>query len=264
VARRGPLAHYLASVPLAPSRTSWLKSKVLFQGDPPPRYPSSDEVDSMAFDIISKNTIVYAPGPQIVSIDFTSDNPAIASATAQAILDQFLDETLTSGKARSQVVSDFYSGQLKGAQDALSAADLAVNQYLSAHPDLRATGAVPDARLVQLQRMDTQARDTLTGFQQKVDSARLDQAALAAPGASGMRLLDPAGVPAATGAGKKVLVTALGAGLGLGALVLVLGLLVLTLADTTLRRPEEVEQALGLTLAGSVPHLAATPASKAA
>ena len=35
---------------------------------------------------------------------------------------------------------------------------------------------------------------------------------------------------------------------------LVLGLLALTLADTTLRRPEDVEQALGLRLAGTIPH----------
>jgi len=254
VARRGPLAGYLASQPVAPRGLSWFKSKLLGR-DTSARRPSPEEVDGMAYDIVSKNVAVYAVGPQIVQIDFLYGDARVASGTAQAVVDQFLDETLTSRKARSQVVSDFYAGQVKSAQDALAAADQAVNQYLAAHPELRAPNAVPDARLVQLQRADQQARDSVSSLQSKVDSAKLDHAALSAPGASGMRLLDPAGVPAQPGVSIRLAVQALGAGLGLGVLVLVLGLLALTLADRTVRRPEEVEHALGLRLAGWVPYL---------
>lgn len=259
VARRGPLAAALASNRIQKSGLSWLTTK-LTGGDTAGRYPTADEVDATASDVVSRSVAVTAVGPQIVEIDFAYGDPQIASGTAQAIVDQFLEETLTSKKARSQVVAEFYSGQLKGAQDALAAADAAVNQYLAQHPEMRSPTAVPDARLTQLQRTDLQARDVVTGFQQKVDSAKLDVAALSAPGASGMRLMDPADVPAHAGLNKKLLVEALGAGLGFGLIVLVMGLLVLTLADTTLRRPEDVEHVLGLRLAGSIPRLGSRPA----
>lgn len=259
VAHRGPLAAALASQPMQKTGLSWVKAK-LTGGATGARYPSADEVDAMAADVVSRNVAVTPVGPQIVEIAFAYGDPRIASGTAQAVVDQFLEETLTSKKARSQVVVDFYSGQLKGAQDALTQADAAVNQYLVQHPELRSPTAVPDARLTQLQHSDQQARDVLTGFQSKIDSARLDIAALNAPGASGMRLMDAADVPAQAGINRKLLIQALGAGFGLGLVVLILGLLVLTLADTTLRRPEDVEQALGLRLAGAIPRLATRPA----
>jgi uncharacterized protein involved in exopolysaccharide biosynthesis len=185
----------------------------------------------------------------------------VATGTVAAVVDQFLDETLTSRKARSQVSERFYSGQLKTAQEALATADGAVNQYLAQHPELRAINSVPDARLVELQRADAQARETMSNFQQKVDSAKLDQAALSASGASGLRLLDPAVVPAHPSVSHRLIIQAMAAGLGLGLLVVVLALLVVTLADTTVRRAEEVEQAFGLRLAGAVP-LAGRAASR--
>jgi uncharacterized protein involved in exopolysaccharide biosynthesis len=257
-AHRGPLARSLGSEPTSPSGIHWVTSKIR-GGDTTAHLPSSEEVDNMAFDILNHNTQVYAVGPQIIEIDFTYGNPQVAAATAQSVIDQFLDETLSSSKARAQVVSDFYSGQVRQAQTALTSADQAVAAYLAQHPEFRSVTAVPDARLLQLQQADQQARQTVSDFQSKVDGARLSQAALGAPGASGMRLLDPAVVPAQAGVSRKLLVEALGAGLGVAAVVLVLGLLTLTLADTTLRRPEDVEQALGLRLAGSIPHTTAGP-----
>jgi len=252
-AHRGPLARSLGSEPVAPSGLHWLLSRVR-GGDTSAHMPSADQVDSMAFDILSHNSVIYAVGPQIIEVDFSYGDPKVAAATAQAVIDQFLEETLASDKARSQVVADFYSSQIRQTQQTLAAADLAVNQYLAAHPELRSVNAVPDAKLLQLQQADQQARQTMADFQSKVDGARLTQAALSAPGASGMRLLDPATVPAEAGVSRKLLAQALGAGLAVGLLVLVLGLLALTLADTTLRRPEDVEQALGLRLAGTIPH----------
>jgi uncharacterized protein involved in exopolysaccharide biosynthesis len=256
VAHRGPLASVLASQPIAPSGIHWITAQ-LRGNSTSGRLPTSDEVDAMSYDILTHNVLVYAVGPQIIEIDFAFGDPRVAAATAQAIIDQFLDETLTSSKSRAQVAADFYSSQVKVAQQSLAVADQAVSQYLAAHPELRSVTAVPDARLLQLQQADQQARTTMSDFQTQVDTARLQQAALSAPGAGGMRLLDPAAVPAQGGVSRKLLVEATAAGFGVGIVVLVVGLLVLTLADTTLRRPDEVEQALGLRLAGSIPHLSA-------
>jgi uncharacterized protein involved in exopolysaccharide biosynthesis len=263
-AHRGPLAAYLAEQPVAPSGLSWVKAQLGGHGSP--RLPTADEVDASAFDILSgsKNIIAYPAGPQMVQIDFTFGDPKVASGTVTAVVDQFLEETMTSRKARSQIAERFYSGQLKTAQEGLATADGAVNQYLAQHPELRAFNAIPDARLVELQRADAAARDTMSGFQQKVDSSKLDQAALSAPGASGLRLLDPADVPAQAGVSRRLLIQALVAGLGLGLVVVMLGLLVVTLADSTVRRAEEVEQAFGLRLAGAVPLAVRAAGRKAA
>jgi uncharacterized protein involved in exopolysaccharide biosynthesis len=264
VAHRGPLAAYLAAQPIAASGLGWVKAQLGGHGGA--RLPTADEVDGSSYDILSggKNILVTPAGPQIVQIDFTFGDPKVASGTVTAVVDQFLEETLTSRKARSQVSERFYTGQLKTAQEALAAADGAVNQYLAQHPELRAINALPDARLVELQRADAQARDTMSNFQTKVDSAKLDQAALGAPGASGLRLLDAADVPAQASVSRRLLVQALAAGLGLGLVVVILGLLVVTLADTTVRRAEEVEQAFGLRLAGAVPLVVRAAGRKAA
>jgi uncharacterized protein involved in exopolysaccharide biosynthesis len=254
VAHRGLLARTLASTPTQLTSYHWLWAKVRGH-ETTGALPSPDDVDAMSYDILTHSVLVYAAGPQIIQVDFTYGDPQVAAATAQSIIDQFLDETLSSARSKAQVVADFYSSQIKQAQQSLTTADLAVNQYLAIHPELRSVTVVPDARLTQLQQIDAQARQVVTDMQSKIDQAHLEQAGLGAPGASGMRLLDPAIVPGQAGTSRKLLAEALGAGLGVGLLVLVLGLLALTLTDTTLRRPDEVEQALGLRLAGSIPHL---------
>lgn len=258
VAHRGPLAQTLASTPQQLGGYHWVVAKLRGQTTTG-ALPSAADVDDMAYSILTQNVTVYAAGPQIIQVNFTYRDPRVAAATAQAIIDQFVDETLSSTKSRAQVQQDFYTGQITQATQTLAAADQAVNQYLAAHPDLKSPAAVPDARLAQLQQTDLQAKQAVTDMQSKIDNARLLQAGLSAPGASGMRLLDPAIVPAPGGTNKRLLVQAFGAGLGVGLVVLVLGLLALTLTDTTLRRPDEVEPALGLRLVGSIPRLPPRP-----
>lgn len=255
VAYRGPLADYLASRPLPQGTLDRLRG--LLHLGATTRRPSAAEVDDISYDLVSKNVTAVAAGPQIVQVDVIFGDPRVAAGTAQAVVEQFLEERLASRKARAQVTVDFYSSQLKSAQSTLAAADGAVSSYLAAHPELGAANAVPDARLTELNRADARARDSFTGLSQKLDSANLDLAALSAPGASGFRLLDPATAPTRASISKRVLVQVLGAGLGLATVIVVLGLIGLTLADTTLRRPDEVEPALGLRLVASTPRVRA-------
>jgi uncharacterized protein involved in exopolysaccharide biosynthesis len=258
VAHRGPLASRLASTPQELTGYHWVAAKLRGRSTGG-ALPSAADVNDMAYDILTSNVSVYAAGPQIIQINFTYSDPKVAAGTAQAIIDQFVDESLSSARSRAQVQEDFYGGQIKQASQVLAAADQAVNQYLAAHPEQRSPSAVPDARLTQLQQTDLLARQAVSDMQSKIDAARLQEAGLSAAGASGMRLLDPAIVPAEAGTSRKLLVEAGGAGLGVGLVVLVLGLLALTLTDTTLRRPDEVEPALGLRLVGSIPHLSSRP-----
>jgi uncharacterized protein involved in exopolysaccharide biosynthesis len=207
----------------------------------------------MVYDIVSKNVLVIPTGPQVIEVTFTYSDPQVAAGTTQAVVDQFLDEVLATQKAQQQTAVDFYQKQVQQAQSDLAAADDKINGYLGVHPELRSNSAVLDTKLIQLQRDDDVARQRYQGLQDKLDQAKISAAAVITPGASGYRVLDSAQVPTGSSLSKKLLLEALGIGLGLGLLILVGGLVLLTMADTTLRRPDEVEAALDLHLVGSVP-----------
>jgi uncharacterized protein involved in exopolysaccharide biosynthesis len=253
VGRRGPLAQYLATHPSSSNLLSKLGAMFTSSSDARPATPSA--LNGSVYDVLSKGVLVFPTGPQVVEVTFTYGNPQVAAGTVQAVVDQFLDEVLATRRAQQDTGVNFYKQQVQQAQNDLATADGHVNAYLNQHPELRSTSAVPDTKLIQLQRDDDLARQRYEGLLDKLDQAQISAASVSAPGASGYRVLDAAQVPSGSTLSKTALVQALGLGLGLGLLVLVAGLVVLTVSDTTLRRPEDVEQALGLRLVGSVPRV---------
>jgi len=214
---------------------------------------SGPALDDAEYAQVSK-AIVLDTGPQIVTITFRGSDPVEAANVAQAIADQFVDESLAGQRTQVSAEADFYTGQVKQAQAQLAAADAAIDQYLNAHPDQRAATAIPDARLTQLKRTDDDARQRVSDLQSKLDKASVDNAALLRPDTSGIRVLDHAAPPAQNSI-KKLLIEAGVVGLVLGLVIMVVGVLVLTLLDTTFRQPEEVEQLLDLRPVGTVPKL---------
>jgi uncharacterized protein involved in exopolysaccharide biosynthesis len=255
VARSGPLYRYLASRPVVPSLLSRLEAH-LGLGGQRTHLPTRAEIDATAYSLISKQVQAVAAGPQIVEVTFTFTDPVVAAGTAEAVVQEFIAQSLATQRAQETTAVAFYQQQVKQAQSDLAAADARVNAYLDAHPDERNITVIPDARLTQLQRADDDAQQQYQDVLDKLNQAEIDQQALNAPGASGFQILDPAQVPTSPTLSKTRLVEALGAGFGFGLLVLILGLVVLTLADTTVRHPEDLEQALDLVAVGTVPELA--------
>jgi uncharacterized protein involved in exopolysaccharide biosynthesis len=213
---------------------------------------SGAALDDAVVDQVSR-AYVYDSGPQVVTIVFRGSDPVEAANVAQAIADQFTDETLAGQRTQVSAEVDFYTGQLKQAQAQLAAADTAIDEYLTAHPE-QTSSAIPDARLTQLKRTDDQARQRVSDLQAKLDQASLDNEALLRPDTSGVRVLDYAAPPAQNSI-KRLLLEAGAVSLLLGLLVMFLGVLVVTLLDSTIRRPDEVEQFLDLRPVGSVPNL---------
>jgi len=203
--------------------------------------------------MVSK-AVVLDTGPQMLTITFRGSDPEEAASVAQAIADQFVDESLAAQRTQVSAAVDFYSGQVKQAQAQLSAADAAIDQYLSAHPAQASSNAVPDARMVALKRNDDDARQRVTDLQSKLDQASVDNAALLRPDTSGIRVLDKAEPPPPNSI-KKLLLEAAVVGVVLGLVIMVIGVLLLTLLDSTIRQPEEVEQLLDLRPVGTVPRL---------
>lgn len=216
---------------------------------------SGRALDDAVYVTISQQTVVYPLGPEIVTITFHGSDPELSAQVAQAIADQFVDEILASQRLQADAAVDFYDSQVKQAQAVLAAADTEVDQHLRAHPEQRGANAVPDAKLTQLKRDDDAARQRSAELQSKLDQAKINRSGLTQPSLSGVRVLDRAEVPTRASSIRKLALQAGAVALGLAVLIMVAGVLALTVADSTLRRPDEVEQVLALRPIGTVPRL---------
>jgi uncharacterized protein involved in exopolysaccharide biosynthesis len=254
VGSRSPLAESLGSASGSRSPLQQLLGK-LGLGGSGGGHLSGRALDDAVYQTVAQETTVLPAGPEIVEVTFRASSPELAQQVAQAIADQFVEETLASQRVQADASVDFYGSQVKQAQVDLQAADTQVDDYLANHPDQRPASAVPDARLTQLKKDADQARQRFNDLQSKLDQAKVTRAGLTQASVSGIRTLDKAEVPTRASSVKKVALQAAGAGLGLALLIVVAGVLILTLVDSTVRRPEEVEEVLALRPVGTVPRL---------
>jgi uncharacterized protein involved in exopolysaccharide biosynthesis len=255
VGRRSPLAGAVAAASASGGggiRTH-LARLVGLAGPGGPLTPS--QVDDSVFTSIVSGTLVVPTGPEIITVTYSAGDAQMASSVAQAIVDQYVDETLTNQRVQADAAVAFYTSQVSQAQADQSVADKAVDDYLLANPSQRAANAVPDARMLQLRRDDDAAHQRTQSVLDKLDQARLDRVALDQSGTSGVRVLDKAETPTSPSSSKKVVLEAVGVGLVLAVLILVVGVLALTWLDSTIRGPQEVETILDLRPVGSVPRV---------
>jgi len=255
VGKRSPLAEAVrtsAATSQGGIRTRLMR---LLHLAPEPAPLTQSQVDDQVYNTILASTLVIPTGPEIITVTFGSGNSVMAQQVAQAIVDQYMDETLTNQRVAADAAVAFYTSQQKQSQADLSVADKAVDDYLLANPGQRSANAIPDARMLQLRRDDDAAHQRLQSVLDKLDQARLNRVALDQSGVNGMRVLDKAEVPTAPSSIKKVILQAVGVGLVLAVLILVVGVLALTWLDSTIRRPQEVETILDLRPVGSVPRV---------
>jgi uncharacterized protein involved in exopolysaccharide biosynthesis len=253
VGHRSPLAEVL-SQPSQPGQLHRLLAQVGV-GSASATVPSQRDLDDALFNVVSKQTSVLPAGPEMMTITFRAGTPELSALVAQAIADQFIDEILSGQRVQVDAAIEFYAGQVKQAQAQLSDADAKVDAYLAAHPEQRSQSAVPDATLTQLKRNDDGLRTRYQDLLSKRDQADQNRTALTQVGLSGIRVLDKALPPTSATSGKKLAIEGGAVGLGLAIVILVVGILLLTLIDSTVRKPEEVEQVLDLRLVGTVPRL---------
>lgn len=217
---------------------------------------TQDQLDDQVFQTITLGVTVLASGPNIVTVTFQYRDPAVAAATAQGIIDQYVDEVLGGQRSEAKAAVDFYSAQVAGARVDLSAADGKVLGYLDAHPEQRLLTAIPDVSLTQLKLDDDQVRQRYQSLQTKLDDAELQSAVANQSTPNGFRLIDPPLVPQQPVSRLKLLLEGGGVGLLAGLMLSVLCLVGLTLSDTSIRSAEDVELRTGLRLAGVVPRVA--------
>ena len=220
VGQRGPLAEYLShsSQAYTDPISKALGALIGGQGSG----GTSDQVlTDRVFDALNQGTVVAPVGPQILTVTFSAPDAAVASGTAQAIVDEFFDETLATRRAQAQASVDFYQKQL---------------QLLPA-----------------VSRADTVGQQRQDDLIQKFDDAQLQLAADEQPSASGFRLVDRAEMPDRPVGIRKALLLAGMAGTAIGLALMTLVLLLLTWSDRTLRRPEELRAIVDHPAAGVIP-----------
>ncbi len=217
---------------------------------------TKEQQDDLVFAAITVAAKADSSGPNIVTVTYRDADPDVAAAMAQGIVDQFIVDLLSNQRAQASTAADFYTGQVKTAEVDLSAKDAAVYNYLSAHPELQLATAIPDLTVSQLRRDDDLARTRYESMLAKLDGANLQTQLANAPSPSGLRVIDPALSPRKPVSRTTQLLEAGGAGLISGLGLMLLCLVVLTLADTSLRHPAEVETMTGLTVAGEIPQAA--------
>jgi uncharacterized protein involved in exopolysaccharide biosynthesis len=255
VGRRSPLADALRAA--SAHGTGGIRTRLLrlvgLAG--PAGQLTESQVDDQVYNTIVGSTLVVPSGPEIITVTFRAGDPQMAALVAQAVVNQFMDETLTNQRVQADAAVAFYTSQVKQSQSDLAVADKAVDDYLLANPSQRSVNAIPDARMLQLRRDDDAAHQRQQSVLDKLDSARLNRVALDQSGTAGVRVLDKAETPTQASSVKKVVIQAVGVGAVLAVLILVVGVLLLTWLDSTIRRPQEVETILDLRPVGSVPRV---------
>jgi uncharacterized protein involved in exopolysaccharide biosynthesis len=216
---------------------------------------SGRALDDAVYQTVAHQTVAAPAGPEIVTITFRGSSPELSAQVSQAIVDQFMEEAVASQRTQAQAAEQFYGSQVKQTQAEQAAAEGQVESYLTAHPEQKNSSATPDANLSQLRKNQDSLQQRRNELQAKLDQAKVSQAGLSQPGVSGMRVLDKAETPTRASSIHSVAFQAAAIGLSLALLILIGGVLLLTLIDSTLRRPEEVEQALDLRPVGTVPRL---------
>ncbi len=212
-------------------------------------------LEDAVFNIVSTHAKILATGPQIVTVTFDYPEPNIAARTAQAIVDQYMDELKATDRANAKAAVDFYSNQLSLAQTELLKDDAAIVQYMAGHPKQQDANAIPDETLIALRRTDDLVLDHFKALYDSWDKARVALAAINNPGAGGARLVDAAQVPSRPKSHLKLMILAAGGSLVSGGAFSFFALLLLTTADTTVRRRQDVSRLLGLRCVGTVPRL---------
>ena len=217
----GPLASYLVATPDAYSNR--LSPSVLIAGVVSQSSPrqTSDEIDALLVDTLSKHAAVGVVGPQVLNVTFDAPDPRVAASTTQALVDAFFAQIQTTQLVPAQAAVDFYEQQIA--------------QQPKAKPG------------------DDVAKTQLASLQDKLDQARLHLAAVKLPGTGGYHVVDAPIVPTHPKSLRRALSIAGGAGLAIGTSVALLLLLMLTWSDRTLRAPQDAQAMLGRKVVGTIP-----------
>lgn len=213
VARRGPLAAYLASNP----SKGWGPSALLagLRGMQP--------LDAQVTAALGpKKLTSEVSGPQVLHVTYAARTPAVAAGTVKALIDEINARLGAFAAARNRTSVAFAQSAVDSASRAVADAQKRLTDYRGANPGA-GFGDPHFVALVKAARAAARQLSAATARFNEVSSGKDD-------GASGtsFSVVDPPRAPTGPVSGKKKLIMAVFGGLFAGALISGLLLLILT------------------------------------
>jgi uncharacterized protein involved in exopolysaccharide biosynthesis len=218
--------------------------------------------------IIGGLTVVPGGGNHLLVLRFRGDNAQLSYQILNAIVDAFRDNTANDRMNQAALATSFYQSQLDTAQQSLSKAQDALQQYLAVSPAGKDPSSAPNSAGELLQALGTQNVDPqLTQLQHDVDFARsqvehqksaLDQATFDASASLegsdlGFQVLDAPTVPTTPIRQTRARIIFPVAGLVAGMILSALLLVLLMASDRAVRSESDLPS--NLRFLGGVPSL---------
>lgn len=187
-----------------------------------------------------------SPG-SLMQVSGTSIDPATAQASAQGVIDAFVEWQIEADLAQSQSAEQFLADLAEERRTDLEAAQAALASFLLLNPDPE-EGSRPTSESIALDELEdevTAARDRYDTALSNVETAQLATSQTEVDSRVNLRLVDSPALPTTpesrttSNLFQVILFAILGAGASLGVLV------VTTFTDTSIRFPAEIRDRLG-------------------
>jgi len=217
---------------------------------------SQSEHEEHAIKAIHAAIKVDAIGPDTIHVTVVTTDPSLAAGIANAMMHQFVETEVGTRRLKAQNKVALFKDMVNQQETALTIAEKNLRDYVAANPGQR---TAEDTTLRRLQREMDLAKSSIERTLPLLNEAQLRSAEIDRPDQSGFTVIDEATVPYRPMGRLKTIGLGLGAGAVLGLVISALVLFVFTVADSSVRREEELERLLGAKPAGVVPAVKATP-----
>lgn len=211
--------------------------------------------------------LAYDTGPNLINVVVTSDNAQISQRLAQATIDGFIQSVVDVNLGDSEAAIAYLDGVLATAQDEVTAAQQALDDYLVANPSPGFGQDRPDEQVAQITRLNDavdQATSRYDSAYDKREDAKLSTEQTKFDLGRQLRIVDAPQVPTVPESGKKALVMGFGVFAAMGVFLSLASVVVAATLDHGIRYASDVRNQTGLRVLATVPRskVLRTPAPK--
>ncbi|HET7486291.1 MAG TPA: hypothetical protein VFJ85_00070 [Acidimicrobiales bacterium] len=206
-------------------------------------------VDSVIWNL-GAHVGVHTTGRHILVISTVGPDPTFARDLAKAVGDAYVADVNETQQARAKSSLGFYDVQAGEAAKALAEAQSKLNEYVASHQGAGPLGVVGDVQASQLSQDVSSAKAQYEEATLNASTARLGLTNVSDSGL--LRIYDEARAADAPVSRKKQIVFGGVAGLFGGAMVSFMALLLLVLADQSVRGAGDIESIPGMEVVGTV------------
>lgn len=228
----------------------------------------TDAVDSgvVTLDTVRSSVYAAADGDTLLQVIALTSDPQASLQLASATIDGYIAYVLDSEVSESQGVEDFFKQRQPALQDAVDAAQSAIDDYLRAHPAPANDADRPIEEQIEIQRLDSalsSAEDALATNQQKIEDAQLATDTSIAESGQKLKVVDPPSAPDAPESTLKSKAFTVLVFLVLGTAASLAALVAMALVDRAVRSADDVvDDETGLVVLASIPELKALRRAK--